>query len=110
VSGSLPELFRWSDLLAGFSLPRISPAGLMLGRRQGCQMHLLTAAGMDSVIAARVLPAEFCASMRKCGHRKGLPVSPCTSTTADARAAVAAGAALPVLLDLNAWLDLPAGG
>jgi hypothetical protein len=111
VTGGLSELFRWSDLLAGFDLPRIPATGLMLGPRQGYQTHFLAPAGRDPVAAARALVSE----VRRSHAEVSAPgASSCVAmylTTAGARAAAAAGVTTtPVLLDVDAWLEIPADG
>jgi uncharacterized protein len=104
-------LFQWSDLLAGFGLPRIPPTGLMLGPRQGYQTHLLTSAGLDPVIAARLLVPEARRLQKDVPAPDGSACVAMYLTTAGARAVAATGvASLPVLLDVDAWLKVPADG
>ena len=99
-----PPLYRWNDLLAERGLPTLASNGLLVGPLQGYRTQLLTAPGVDGIDAARGLIH----ALRDRGD------AACVATyvpTEDARSLVAAGvSAPPVLLDTDAWIELPPGG
>jgi hypothetical protein len=102
-------LYRWNDLLAGYGLPTLPPSGLLVGPRQGYQTRFLVAPGFDRATGVAALVEEL-----RYQHRAGGDDRACVAmyvTTDDARAARAAGVgAPPVLLDADAWIELPPGG
>jgi uncharacterized protein len=104
-------LYDWNGLLKEFGLPLIAPTGIMLGVFQGYQGHLLRARDADPVKTAADLVGE---ALRL---RDGLPGGSeraCVATyltTPDVRALRDAGvSAFPVLLDADAWIEVPEGG
>lgn len=106
-----PALYRWSDLLEKNGLPRLPDTGLMLGILQGYQTHLLSPPGGDAVTVAETLAAEALRLRDSLGKPGDMACVGMYLTTADVLAARTAGIrALPVLLEADAWIDIPEGG
>lgn len=109
LAGPPPPLYRWNDLLAAHGLPALAPTGLLVGPRQGYQTHLLTPAGPGRVDRL----AELVQVLRDRPRRKptGAALVAMYLTTSDALALREAGVpAPPVLLEADAWFELPDGG
>ncbi|NUS44208.1 MAG: GNAT family N-acetyltransferase [Mycobacteriaceae bacterium] len=98
--------YRWNDQLARAGLPELAPHGILVGPAEGFQTHLLPGHSRD--LAAL---AEFIDAVRdRCGRGQRSAVAMFLDT-ANARLLVDAGVAhVPVLLDADAWLPIPAGG
>lgn len=111
ITEVLSGAYGWNGLLEGFGLPQIAPTGLMLGILQGYQTHLLSAAHADPVAAAGVLTSEARRLRDSLPDPQDKACVAMYLTTADVLAAREAGVrSLPVLLDADAWIDLPDGG
>ena len=98
---SLFGSYNWVDLLTRSGLPAPPASGLLAGPREGYQTHLLGTrdAAADVVHAIRAVtgPGQACVAMY-------LP-------TVDAVALHRAGATpTPVLLEADAWIEVPEGG
>ncbi|HEY1617857.1 MAG TPA: GNAT family N-acetyltransferase [Streptosporangiaceae bacterium] len=103
-------LYRWQDLLSSRGIPALKPSGLLVGPSQGYQTHFLAADDRTpvDVAAAIIEDVRSLPSADASGQR------PCVAmylTTADVRAARSAGVrSLPVLLEADAWIPVPAEG
>jgi hypothetical protein len=116
--------YRWWTALTGAGLPAPAPVGLLAGQRRGYQTQLLVEHGERlgpagrARVAAGLLDrlAGLPASAAKAGLLGDRPPArpPCVAMfldTADVVALRAAGVAtLPVLLNADAWIPVPAGG
>lgn len=106
------ELYDWSALLAGHGLPPLPAGGLLVGSREGYQTHLLGPATQER---GSMAVAEVVRQLRR-RHAEGgdSDERSCVAmyvSTADALALRDAGvSAPPVLLEPDAWIELPAGG
>lgn len=101
VDDSLFSTYRWHDLLTGFRLPAPPPQGLLVGPREGYQTHLL-----GSVEGTEALLCQL-----RGVTRKGEACVAMYLSTADALALHHAGATpMPVLLEADAWFEVPADG
>ncbi|SDI10385.1 hypothetical protein SAMN05192558_101615 [Actinokineospora alba] len=98
---SLFGRYRWHNILTAAGLPAPAPEGILVGPREGYQAHFLGTPGpaalgevVDQVrVAAR---GQSCVAMYV--------------TTEDALALRRAGVtATPVLLDADAWVEVPGG-
>jgi hypothetical protein len=105
-------LYRWHELLAESGLPSLPSTGLLVGPRQGYQTNLLRDRdSTDADVAELVAELRHrAASAGSNSDRESACVAMYVPTT-DAIALRRAGVtALPVLLDADAWLELPPGG
>ncbi|MDQ1645551.1 MAG: uncharacterized protein QOJ50_1735 [Cryptosporangiaceae bacterium] len=101
-------LYRWSDLLADAGLPRIPERGYLLGATQGFQTHLLTSPHTSRFSAATALVQGAAELPAMPGEHACVAMY---LDTGDALAIREAGVpAVPVLLDADAWIDIPPGG
>lgn len=106
-----PTLFssyRWHDILTAAGLPAPPPDGLLVGAREGYQTHFLG--------ASRATPtelAEVVARLRKEAAAAGADGDTCVAMyvgTDDALALRGAGVTTtPVLLETDAWIEVPEG-
>jgi hypothetical protein len=97
---SLFGSYRWHDLLTGAGLPAPSPEGLLVGPREGYQTHFLGAAQASADELADVVYLLRAAADRTCVAMY--------VTTDDAMALHDAGVTTtPVLLEADAWIELP---
>jgi predicted N-acyltransferase len=105
-------LYRWNDLLAAQGLPTLPERGLLVGPRQGYQTHLLVAPGKDRTAeVARLVQALRDWPLTDPADSTGTGCVAMYVTTPDAKALREAGvAAEPVLLEADAWFELPPGG
>ncbi|NKE58804.1 GNAT family N-acetyltransferase [Lentzea sp. PSKA42] len=100
--GPPPGNYHWADLLAKRELPVVPIDGLLVGSRLAYQSHLL---GDRSPTALSGLVAEVRALATE------QPAVAMYLSTSDVLALHAAGVrATPVLLEPDAWLDVPEGG
>ena len=105
LSAPPSPLYRWNDLLAERGLPELAPSGLLVGPRQGYRTQFLVRPGTDHTTAVAHLVGEL-----RAAAGDGACVAAYVPTS-DARALVAGGAtAQPVLLETDAWLEVPPGG
>lgn len=98
--------YRWNDYLAAAGLPELSSRGILVGPSEGFQTHLLTRneCGIDEV-------ARFLEAVRSHNGLQERPAVAMFVSTGDARLLVEAGVAhVPVLLEADAWLEVPDGG
>jgi hypothetical protein len=104
-------LYRWNRRLADLGLPELPSDGLLVGPRQGYQTHLLGATGTDSTADVATLVSRLRERSHDGAQRDDPACVAMFVTTDDARALQAAGVgAPPVLLEADAWIDLPPGG
>lgn len=106
-----PLLYRWAEILKSAGLPQLPAQGIMIGVLQGYQGHFLIDPLVDRVAAVGALVQE--ARRLNAGAGKGSSRARVGMylTTQDVQAARSAGVqAMPVLLDTDAWMDVPAGG
>jgi hypothetical protein len=98
--------YRWNDLLAQRDLPALPPDGLLVGPRIGYRTQLLLGPGADRTAAVADLVEQLRARTPDGSACVAMYVP-----TSDARTLRAAGvSAPPVLLEADAWLELPPGG
>lgn len=99
--------YRWNDVLGTFELPLLPANGLLVGAPEGFQTHVIGPAEqrtpsvigrlVDELRRLRTSTEDACVAMYV--------------STADALAFQRAGVtAPPVLLDVDAWIEVPAGG
>lgn len=106
---SLFSSYRWHDVLTAQGLPAPAPDGLLVGPREGYQTHLLG--------ASRTTPDELADVVRQL-RKAAAEVDPAGHTcvamylgTEDVLALWRAGVTTtPVLLETDAWIELPEGG
>lgn len=107
-----PANYHWHDILRGRGLPAPAPVGTLVGPRQGYQANLLGLAGDGA--RATTLAAGLVREARRAAATWSGAASPCVAmylTTADVRLLREAGVqTLPVLLEPDAWIEVPAGG
>src|SRR6266566_4972174 len=105
ADASLFGSYRWHDILTGAGLPAPHPDGMLVGPREGYQTHFLGASGTTPTELADVV-----GQIREAadpGHRTCVAMY---VTTDDALALRRAGVATtPVLLEADAWIELPEG-
>ncbi|AKN74645.1 hypothetical protein QR97_37425 [Streptomyces sp. PBH53] len=106
--GTQPLNYHWHKILAGRGLPALPAAGLLVGPRLAYQSHVLR----DSDDPA--LLGELVARVRQAHDRLELREKACVAMylgTEDVRLLRSAGvAAQPVLLEPDAWIEVPPGG
>jgi predicted N-acyltransferase len=104
--------YGWCDALISRGLPSIPPTGLLVGPRQGYQTHFLRSTRTGSGAAAIAGLVDELRRMQ-CAADRHDPRA-CVAmylTTADVLAAREAGiSTLPVLLETDAWIEMPPGG
>lgn len=101
--GPPPGNYHWSNLLAARGLPVVPIDGLLVGPRLAYQSHVLTSSGTGA------LPELVDAVRDRAG--RGRSAVAMYLGTADARALLQAGVeTVPVLLEPDAWFDVPDGG
>jgi uncharacterized protein len=102
--------YDWNGILAGRGLPTIAPTGVLVGPAGGYQTHLLRT--RDDGRVTRALLAKVRAVAAE-GSAAGQPAA-CVAmylSTGQVRLLHEAGVnAPPVLLEPDAWFDLPEGG
>jgi predicted N-acyltransferase len=104
-------LYRWNHRLAALGLPELPSDGLLVGPRQGYQTHLLTAGKTDPTADLATLVSRLRERSHDGAQRDDAACVAMFVTTDDVRALQAAGvSAPPVLLEADAWIDLPPGG
>lgn len=112
LSAPPPALYRWNDLLLERGLPALPADGLLVGPRQGYETNFLVAPGHDRVAAIAQLVLEL--RERSTDIARGGGGDACVAMylpTEDVHALRAAGVSSPpVLLEADAWLELPGGG
>jgi len=100
TSASLFGSYRWHDILTTAGLPAPHPDGILVGPREGYQTHFLG--------ASRTSPAEL---EDVVGQLRDAARTTCVAmyvTTDDALALRDAGVdATPVLLEADAWIEVP---
>ena len=102
----LAPLYQWNAQLARYGLPTLPEGGLLVGPRQGYQTHLLTAPGRDPLAGVERL-LELLRG-RTGGGRACVAMY---VTTPDAlRVAQVRQDAAAVLIEADAWFNLPPGG
>jgi uncharacterized protein len=118
---SLPvwSRYRWNDHLAAFGLPLLPDAGLLVGPPEGFQTHFLRPDGDgdggdgDGGDGGGPAIEDLVDALRRTA-RSGDEQRGCVAvylTTPDVIAARRAGVtAEPVLLDADAWIEVPDGG
>lgn len=106
---SLFSSYRWHDILTAAGLPAPSPDGLLVGAREGYQTQFLG--------ASRATPAELAevvARLRKEASAADPARHTCVAMylgTDDVLALRGAGVTTtPVLLETDAWIEVPEGG
>lgn len=103
AGGVANPFYDWTAILTARGLPAPPPIGLLAGPGHGYQTHLLTTPGADRREAAERLRAAF--------DEAGLPAMAMFLGTPDVAVLRQAGVrALPMLLQADAWLRVPAGG
>ncbi len=103
AGGVANPFYDWTAILTARGLPAPPPTGLLAGPGHGYQTHLLTTPGADRREAAEGLRAAF--------DEAGLPAMAMFLSTPDVAVLRQAGVrALPVLLQADTWLRVPAGG
>jgi hypothetical protein len=99
-----PANYHWSKILSARGLPVVPIEGILVGPRLAYQANVLITAG-----AARLLPDLVHAVRQRAGQDRSAVAM--YLSTGDARALIDAGArAVPVLLEPDAWFDVPTGG
>jgi hypothetical protein len=103
--------YRWNDLLTRHGLPLLPPTGLLVGPREGYQTHFLGPAGGPSSTAVADVLDEVRQLHAAGGDPAGRACVAMYLSSADVLAARRAGVtAPPVLLEADAWIEVPAGG
>lgn len=98
--------YRWNGYLGRAGLPQLAPHGVLVGPSEGFQTHLLTGTELE---VGKV--AEFIDAVRERSGRQGNPAVAMFVSTDDARLLVEAGIThVPILLEGDAWLEIPEGG
>lgn len=109
TAGAHPNL-RWNDLLRARGLPVIAPHGLYVGQVRGYLTHLLASVGASRQMAATALLEAIRDAELPTGSVGGSLVA-AYLTTEDVTTLRSVGVqTLPVLLDLDASIHIPAGG
>ncbi|MGK5113670.1 GNAT family N-acetyltransferase [Geodermatophilus sp. CPCC 205506] len=105
-------LYRWNDVLSGHRLPTLPERGLIVGPRQGYQTHILSASGpVRAEAVAELVSLVQTWPLERCPRGDGSARVAMYVTSADAQALADAGVThTPVLLEADAWFDLPPGG
>lgn len=99
--------YRWNDHLVRAGLPALDTGGLLVGPSEGFQTHLL--AGPAGQVAT--LPGFIDALRRRGDSSSGRSTVAMFVSTETARQLVAAGTRhTPVLIETDAWLEVPSGG
>jgi hypothetical protein len=110
VHDSLPQLYRWPELLARRGLPAPSPGGLLIGPREGYQTHILSSTGRPSASGVAAIIDQL-RRVPASGDNSAVGCVAMYVTTDDALALQRAGVtAIPVLLEPDAWIEIPEGG
>jgi uncharacterized protein len=103
--------YGWNNVLADAGLPLLPKRGMLVGPREGFRTHLLGAAGRNSPGAVRRLLDGIRREHAAGGDTAGRACVAMYLTTADVLALRQAGVDTePVLLDVDAWLEVPDGG
>ncbi len=106
---SLFSSYRWHDLLRAAGLPAPNAEGLLVGPREGYQTHVLGASGATSAELADIV-----GRLRKEAAAADPAGQTCVAMylgTDDVLALREAGVTTPpVLLEADAWIEVPEGG
>jgi predicted N-acyltransferase len=100
-----PGNYHWSDILAARGLPPVPIEGTLVGPRLAYQSHFLTDSDDSGALAALI------EEIRRPGMGGRRPSVAMYLSTDDVLAAHKAGVrAVPVLLEPDAWINVPQGG